>query len=421
MTLEQLPRGTFEARPVLMVKFKYLRHPFQTANAAKGMLAARLNMWKFGAHGSKRYKNDPRFDLQNVTDGFASHINDSTDDTKLLERICEAYIKSVEQQQFVSKAYEATEWWQQVRQRSLEPVITALQSRDIDRLRMMYRNFFRDPCSAGLLGVPFGMSKAYFGGKIKDFHRRFYLSHALYRLDYWKAQTDGRFELQDLASPEIGNPFGIRVNGTFVRVGSEYAHCCASRICDFLESRSATVVEIGGGFGGMAYYLLRDHADVTYLNFDLPETIALSSYYLLRSFPHLRFLLYGEQELTKEAIEHVDVILMPVFELKNAPKESVDVTFSSHAMSDISSEALIEYMSHIARITRRAFLYIGNSTAKKSISDLVAQNHQSFQLKAVRPSGWHSHKVSGAGVGGAAGVATSTMFEQCFVRTDPGS
>ena len=218
-----------------MVKLKYLRHPFQTANAAKGMLAARINMWTFATHGSKRYKNDPRFDLQNVTDGFACRVDDSTDDTELLERICEAYIKSVGQQQFISKAYEATEWWRQVRRRSLGPVITALQSRDIASLRTMYRNFFRDPCSAGLLGVPFGMSKAYFRGEIKDFHRRFYLSHALYRLDYWKTQTDGRFKLKDLASPEIGNPFGIRVDGTFVRVGSEYAHCCASRMCDLLE------------------------------------------------------------------------------------------------------------------------------------------------------------------------------------------
>lgn len=380
------------------------------------MLSARLNMWKFAVHGTQRFKLDPRFKLQNVTDGFASHIDDSNDDTELLERICDAYIKTINQQQFASNVYAATDWWQQVRQRSLRPVMRALETRDIGALRGMYRNFFRNTCSSGLLGVPYGMAKAYFGGTISDFHRRFYLSHALYRIDYWKAQTDDRFELRDLAGPEIGNPFGVRIGDTFVRVGSEYAHCCAHQVGGLLGPEKSTVAEIGGGFGGMAYYLLRDYANVTYCDFDLPESIALSSYYLLKAFPHLRFLLYGEQELTKKSIGQADVVLMPTFELANMPEESIDVTFSSHAMSDISSDAMAEYMDNVVRMTRSAFLYIGNSRASKSISDLVSRKYDSFHLTATRSSGWHSHKVSGAGVGGAAARAASTMFEQCYTR-----
>jgi hypothetical protein len=416
MTHSRLSRDKFGNAICLMVKLKYLRHPLQTANAAKGMLAARFNMWKFAAHGARRFRLDPRFNLQNVTDGFVSRIDDSTDDSELLKRICNAYTKAIDQQRFASNIYAATEWWQLVRQRSLGPVMQALQTHDIGVLRMTYRNFFRDPCSSGLLGVPYGMSKAYFGDTIKDFHRRFYLSHALYRLDYWKTQTDDRFELPDLAGPEIGNPFGVRIDGTFLRVGAEYAHCCAYKVGSLLGSEKAIVAEIGGGFGGMAYYLLRDRANLTYCDFDLPESIALSSYYLMKAFPHLRFLLYGERELTEEEIDNADVVLMPTFELANMPAESIDVTFSSHAMSDISLEAMTEYMKDIVAMTRSSFLYIGNSRASKLISGLVDRNHNSFKLTSTHSSGWHSHKVSGAGVGGAAGLAASTMFEQCYTR-----
>jgi hypothetical protein len=399
-----------------MVKLKYLRHPLQTANTAKNMVTARLNMWKFATHGSRRFRLDPRFDLQNVTDGFASRIDDSTNDDELLERICEAYVKAVDRQQFVPKTYRATEWWQSVRQRSLGPVMQALQTRDISGLRKMYSNFFRDSCSAGLLGVPYGMAKAYFGGSINDLHRRFYLTHALYRLDYWRSETDDRFDFQNLAGPEIGNPFGVRIGGTFFRVGAEYAHCCAHRLGAMIDSERATIAEIGGGFGGMAYYLLRDRPNVSYCDFDVPESIALSSYYLLKAFPHLRFLLYGEQELAKESIAQVDVVLMPIFELANMPAGSIDVTFSSHAISDVSPQAMTEYMNNIADMTRSAFLYIGNSRASKLISDLIDRNHGSFKLTTTHSSGWHSHKVSGAGVGGAAGRAASMMFEQCYMH-----
>ena len=401
----------------LMVKLKYLRHPFQTASAAKGMFAARLNMWKFAAHGERHFRGDARYDLQNVTNGFISRIDEASDDTELLERICTAYIGAVNQEQFAPEAYQATEWWQQMRQRGLGPVRQALLTRDIDALGRMYRNFFRDPCSSGLLGAPYGMSKAYFGGKIKDVHRRFYLSHVLYRFDYWKAQTDGRFALHDLAGPGIGNPFGVLIEGTHISVGSEYSHYCAHRVDSQLDSGVATVAEIGGGFGGMAYYLLREGARVTYLDFDIPESIALASYYLLKAFPHLKFLLYGEGELTKQSIALADVVLMPVFELATMPPESVDVTFSSHAMSDISPGAMVEYLNNIDRMTRHCLLYIGNSRASKSISDLVSQRYDSFELAETRPSGWHSHKISGAGVGGAAGLAALTMLEQCYRRT----
>jgi putative sugar O-methyltransferase len=374
-------------------------------------------MWKFAAHGERRFRGDARYDLQNVTQGFISRIDETNDDTDLLERICTAYIKAVKQQQFAPDAYKATDWWQQVRQRSLGPVTQALLTRDIAALRKMYRNFFRDPCSSGLLGAPYGMSKAYFGGEIKDVYRRFYLSHVLYRFDYWKAQTDGRFELRDLAGPGIGNPFGVLIDGTHISVGSEYAHYCAHRVDSLLDSDTTAVAEVGGGFGGMAYYLLRDRPGVTYLDFDIPESIALASYYLLKAFPQLTFLLYGEEDLTNESIARADVVLMPVFELATMPAESVDVTFSSHAMSDISSEALVEYLNNIDRMTRGCLLYIGNSRASESMLDLVRQRHDSFELAETRSSGWHSHKISGAGVGGAAGLAASTMLEQCYRRT----
>jgi hypothetical protein len=398
------------------VKLKYLRHPLRTLSRAKGLFDARLSMRSFANHGRRKFKGDPRYNLQNVTDGFAPHLDIAGYDTELLERICTAYIKAVAQQESAADIYKATEWWEQVRRGSLARVRHALLNRDIGALQTMYRNFYRDSCSTGLLGVPYGMSTSYFGGQIKDIHRHFYLSHVLYRLDYWSAQTDNQFALSDLAGPQLGNPFGVQLGDTLVPVGAEYAHYCSHRINLLLRSKESTVAEIGGGFGSMAYYLLRDHPGLTYLNFDVPESLALSSYYLMKAFPQLKFFLYGEHELTQETIAASDVILMPLFELDSLPAKSVDVCFSSHAMSDLSSEAMDVYMDNIDRFTRDSILYIGNRKASESMAALINQKHSSFNLTDTRFSGWHSHKVSGAGVGGAAGLAASAMFEQRYTR-----
>jgi hypothetical protein len=374
-------------------------------------------MRSFANHGRRKFKGDPRYNLQNVTDGFAPRLDTAGNDRELLQRICTAYIKAVGRQEVAPAIYRATEWWEQVRRGGLARVRHALLERNISALQEMYRNFYRDSCSAGLLGAPYGMSTSYFGGPINDIHRQFYLSHVLYRLDYWSAQTENQFVLSDLAGPELGNPFGVQLGDTLIPVGAEYAHYCSYRIGLLLGPAKGTVAEIGGGFGGMAYYLLRDHPELTYLNFDVPESLALSSYYLMKAFPNLKFLLYGEQDLTSETIDKSDVILMPLFELDALPEQSADICFSSHAMSDLSSEAMETYMENINRFTRNSVLYIGNRRASKSMAALITGKFPSFNLNDTRFSGWHSHKISGAGVGGAAGLAAAAMFEQRYTRS----
>ena len=379
-----------------MLKLKHLLHPLRTMRVAKQLVAARLDMRRFAERGERSFAHDPRYNLQSITQGFASRVNTSTDtgtrDTALLDRICAAYIATVRQQKAAPDVYSATQWWEEIRQRSLRPVMHALLTHDIPALCAIYSNFFRDPCSTGLVGVPYGMTKTYFGPRMKDIHRRVYLSDTLYRIDHWQAQTEGRFSLRDLATPDVGNPFGVLVDGTLVGVQSDFRHYCAHKLADLLDSGTSTVVEIGGGFGGTAYYLLRDRPGIKYLDFDVPESIALTSYYLMKAFPDLTFLLYGEKPLTKESIAQADVILMPLFEMERVPPSSVDITFSVHAMSDLSPEALACYLENIERTTQNIFFSVGVDRADPSMSAWIAQNYSSFTLKEERPLGWHDHR-----------------------------
>jgi putative sugar O-methyltransferase len=393
-----------------MLKLKHLRHPLRTASVVRTLAAEHWNMRRLASQGERRFRNDARYDLQSVTDGFASHLEDRRNDTALLERICTAYNKAMAQQRFAKPAYHATNWWKAMRNAGVEPVQRALAAGDTRTLQAMYENFYRDSCSAGLVGVPFQMAKAYNGARLKDTYRRFFLSDALHRIDYWKSQTGDRFDLRELAGPEVGNPFGVQIEGTFVRTGAEYQHYCAQRICDLLPAGDGFVVEIGGGFGGMAYYLLRDRPALRYADFDVPESLALTSYYLLKAFSRLNFLLYGEEEFahgfdveadlkighysraSAHARRRSDIILMPVFELGKLAAKSVDLTFSSHAMSDLSSQATAEYMDEIARTTRKYLLYIGHSAAGAAFQKLVRARYPAFTLVEKCDLEWNSLK-----------------------------
>lgn len=374
------------------LKAKHFRHPIRTLAAAKNLFAAHVNMRILGARGEARFRNDPRYGLRSLRDGFASRLNVS-DDSAILQRICNAYIRAVQREPSVRSAYQPTRWWNEIRQRSLAPVRRALTSRDIAALNAMYRNFFRDPCSTGLIGVPPKMGGAYLGAPVDDRYSRLFLSNALHRVDYWREVTGDHFALRDLAGPDVGNPFGVSIEGVLIRSGTEPQHYFAQRIADLLPTGRAIVAEIGGGFGGMAYYLLRDRPEISYCNFDVPESIALASYYLLKSFPHWKFLLYGEDELSAAPLGRYNAILLPTFEIESVPPKSVDLTFSSHTLSDLERSCMGEYLEHIVRITRKSFLYVGRSAESRPVQTLIRHGYPRFKLSGERPLEWNKQKL----------------------------
>jgi hypothetical protein len=354
------------------------------------MLAARLEMRRFAREGEMRFRADPRYNLENVTRGFAPRFRCSADDTELLERICEAYCASIQDQEHAPEAYQATTWWNQVRRTSLAGVIHALQTRDIHALRAMYRNFFRHPCSTGLIHVPYGMTRAYFSGPIKETHARYYLSDTLCHVDTWVDRTDGIFTVGELAGPEVGNPFGVFIGATLVGNRAGYHHACAHSVRGQLGQEKAVVAEIGGGYGGMAYYLLRSRKNLTYLNFDVPESIALASYYLAKAFPNQKFVFYQEREIEAGNFDQDGVILMPAFQLAKMPAQTIDIAFSSHAMSDLSASAVDRYLGDIIHMTRARFIDVGHDGGANLVA--ASAERSGLSLIEARKSSWEHHR-----------------------------
>ena len=214
-----------------MFGIEHLVRPLKkSARSARLSFRMRFDLRRFVAQSDAHFRDEPRYQLDNVTNGFASRLDDSADDTELLRRISAAYSKSIEDERHASSCYQPSPWWVENRRASLAKVMRALQNGDSGALHRMYSNFFRDPCATGLVGVPFGNRKEYFRRPMKDIHRRAYLGDALYRLDYWKSVTGGSLELRDLAVPNIGNPYGVVLEDTLIRFSAEYHHFCAYEV-----------------------------------------------------------------------------------------------------------------------------------------------------------------------------------------------
>jgi putative sugar O-methyltransferase len=192
-----------------------------------------------------------------------------------------------------------------------------------------------------------------------------------------------------LASPIVGNPYGYFMDGVFVREGGEYQHYYSHAIRQLLQSSDKqVVVELGGGYGGLAYYLNRDNPKITYVDLDLPEMLALASYYLMKTLPNLQISLYGETDFPEETLLTPGIVMMPSFEIKRMPSKSAAVCFNSYSLAEMSASTIRVYIDQIARITSANFLHVNHSEKAELSADKFGIENYDFKLISREFAGW---------------------------------
>jgi hypothetical protein len=306
-----------------------------------------------------------------------------------LTRVIAAYKKAREDQKHAAPAFQVGNEWVPIYERDLSEIMEALSSGEISRVARHYRNFFRDKCSSGLVGLPLDMNKHYFTGKSGLIYRHLYMADCIHRFRYWRSMLGEQFPVDVLQGPSIGNPFGYYYEGKFINTGSDYQHYYATKIGQLSRSHHPVCVEIGAGYGGMAYFLLRDNPRMGYVDFDLPENLALTSYYLMSSLPQREFCLYGENEGAGPSAERSTVFLMPNFEMPRWPSASADLVFNSYSLAEMTRETIATYVAEMSRITSHYLFHVNHTRNSKVVADDFGIDPRRFMLLYKMPAGWN--------------------------------
>jgi hypothetical protein len=143
----------------------------------------------------------------------------------------------------------------------------------------------------------------------------------------------------------------------------------------------------------MAYYLLEANPEIRYLDFDMPESLALAAYYLGKSAPDRTMLLYGELSSLRDSIAEYDIALMPPWEMGKLATRSVELTFASHVLSDLIPTAREKYLKEIARFTGGLLLEIGGEESNETLASLAGYYDLLFSLVEKRPSDWNVYRA----------------------------
>lgn len=273
-----------------------------------------------------------------------------------IKKLIASYSAAKEQQPVVARPYLPGAEWKIVLDTEWQVYRDAIARNDVKLLAHMLRNFFRNEALSGFWG-PNHMFTSFCDLEGDARTSRSNLMMAQY--EEWRSLFPTK-PLEELDAPRIGNPWGYILGGKVLYEPVFEYHYQADYFQSLLAHLETPIVlEIGGGFGGLAYHILKRAPVVKYIGLDLPENILLQAYYLSCAFPGARMLTYSKEitRLDLKTIDAYDIILMPNFMMPQIASCTADLIVNVRGLSEMPSETIEEYIHQIDRIGRLWFFH----------------------------------------------------------------
>jgi hypothetical protein len=236
-------------------------------------------------------------------------------------------------------------------------LILWLEGENIDILERLFNNIIREQCTIGL-------------GGYDEWVRYNSLFGKCYIKEVWINYYNKLKDIQghgDMEFPKVGNPCGVVYRNKIVPIESLRHAYRAEEIKNLIgKQEKKVIVEIGGGYGGLAYQLASKlkKIDAQYFLFDIPEVVAISSAFLLTALPDKKIMLYGETSLA--GIKHdFEIAIFPHFTIELLEDDSVDLFYNSCSFSEMDGAAALKYLSIIERCCRQYFMHDNHETTFK--------------------------------------------------------
>ena len=304
-----------------------------------------------------------------------------------LRRIGRAYRRARADRRMLQPRYRVGNEWLPIYENYMGEFISALMEDSPDRLRDQLENLFRRPFSNGLHGLHFEMTERYMtpGRVIAHADMTAYAETLTQDLDrLLKSVPD--LNLATVDTPIVGNPYGVEIDDHFHN-GLIFLYF-ANKISLLVDVDRPRIVELGAGFGGLPWAIKTMMPSARYVDFDLPEVLAIASFYAISAFPAARIGLFGELDVADPDLDKFDFVFMPNFEIERFPENAADLCFNSYSLAEMASGPIENYVAHLCRIAKRFFFHVNHTTHCKVSSDLFPVNFQKFRLLHRAPSMW---------------------------------
>ena len=157
------------------------------------------------------------------------------------------------------------------------------------------------------------------------------------------------------------------------------------------------VLDIGSGYGGLAYHLSNILGNVTCILVDLPETLLFAASYLSLLNPHKRTYVYSPSDFAEsvrpDVITSFDFVLVPNYKLDELRHLRFDIEVNVASLQEMRTDQVNRYLDFIAQTCRGVFYSLNQDRHPKNaeLGNLSEMLRARFELTEV-PPGWPTRK-----------------------------
>lgn len=119
------------------------------------------------------------------------------------------------------------------------------------------------------------------------------------------------------------------------------------------------IVDIGGGYGGLARLLKHFSNKSTLIIFEVPEATILAAYFLKKNFPNAKI---GHaidfqdiDQINEDLIRQYDFIILPEPNIEKISDDTVDLCINTISLGEMTNNTQDNYLKNIERITKDYF------------------------------------------------------------------
>jgi len=214
--------------------------------------------------------------------------------------------------------------------------------------------------------------------------------HARYLAMLWEVvrRRDDLNLLTRLQEPELGSPITIQYRGRRISqdlcnsVNEFYAATETS-----VAAPPASAIELGGGYGRVAWVFLSQFPAIRYLMCDIPPALSIAQRYLTALFPTRRaftFRQFDDYASIAEEFEAAQVAFVTPGQLDALPPQGADLFINISSLHEMRLDQIAHYFKLIQRHCEGCF-YTKQWLESVNVRDGLVLRPEDYPV----PEGWH--------------------------------
>jgi putative sugar O-methyltransferase len=164
-------------------------------------------------------------------------------------------------------------------------------------------------------------------------------------------RRDRRGVFDALAEPELGQPACVRYRGRAVSEDLCNSVLEYTSILDAMPAPPRLVVELGSGYGRLAWVFLRAQQNVRYVLVDIPPGLAIAQRYLTELLPErraFRFRRFGGYAEVADELESAQIAFLTPNQLELMPSLHADLFINVSSLHEMRREQIQHYFQLLA-------------------------------------------------------------------------